>query len=85
MIEHEKQVLNYKHISSNIEEAIEQLQKIQEVCKTGDYDVGEFLVDIQHALYHLHFSFNGKFLSDKELESLSDEEWEKLRQPPDIF
>lgn len=85
MSEYSDKILNLRHIISNIDEAMEQLQKIKKACKTGDYDPGEFLVEMQHALYHLNFAFNSRFYSDEELESLSQEEWEKLKQSPIIF
>ena len=69
-------------ILANIEEAKEELDKIQLALSNDDYGEFDFRGDLGHAYHHLNFAWNSRNASDDELAQLSDSNFAKWSKFP---
>jgi hypothetical protein len=76
---------NRRNISSNLEEAIDELQKLLGKANDGTLQEEEFQVGLLHAYHHLNFAWNTRRISKSEYSQQMRprfEQWGKY--PPDI-
>jgi hypothetical protein len=74
--------LNWRITLSNITEAREQLEEIEQRVKNGKAPhEGEFQVMLEHA-YHLNFAWNIRHVPTKRYASLTDEEFNQWSKFP---
>ena len=67
----------------NLEEAKEAIdQLISDINNDPDYDVGNYIVDMQHIYSHINSAWNGKDF-DSNHEELTDELYQKFTKFPD--
>lgn len=75
--------MNRQIIESNIREAREQLERIEQSVAAGKrLSEGEFLVMIQHAYHHLNFAWNARNVSTSRYSKLSDKEFNEWGRYP---
>ena len=76
--------LNWRIIASNIAEAREQLQAIEQRVEAGELpNEAELEIAIRHAYHHLNCAWNVRHTSTKRYASLSDDdfrEWGRFPQ-----
>ncbi|MDQ1557324.1 MAG: hypothetical protein QOD32_384 [Pyrinomonadaceae bacterium] len=74
--------LNWEIILSNLAEAREQLEQIEQRMKAGEPPVeGEFQVMLEHAYHHLNIAWNARRISSKKYSRMTDEafnQWGKF-------
>jgi hypothetical protein len=78
--------INAGIVLSNISEAREELEKIEELARSGEeLEAGELIVMFGHAYHHMNFAWNARHVSDEKYRNLKGEdfnEWGKF--PTDI-
>ena len=78
--------LNWRTISSDIAEAREELENLEQAVKSGELpSEAEFQTRLQHAYHHLNFAWNARHKTTKRYASLTDADfraWDKY--PKDI-
>lgn len=81
--------LNWEIILSNITEAREQLEQIEERAKNEKKPAeGELQVMLEHAYHHLNFAWNLRHISTKKYSQLSDDEfneWSKFPKQIEVY
>jgi hypothetical protein len=77
--------LNLEIVRSNIAEAIEELQKLEDHASTGDLHEEELQVGLCHAYHHLNFAWNIRRVATREYANLSKTQFDEWgRYPSDI-
>jgi hypothetical protein len=72
-------------IRSNIGEAIEELQKLEQKAADGTLVEEELYVRLRHAYHHLNFAWNARRISNAEYSKLTQEQFEEWgRYPKEI-
>lgn len=74
--------MNWKIISSNLQEAREQLEKIEQRIKKKDYSEAEFFLDLQHAYHHLNFAWNVRKVKTEEYTKMTEDDFNRWGQFP---
>lgn len=70
-------------IISNLEEAIEQLQKtVAELRNNAEYDESQLRIDLEHAYHHLNFGWHIRQVSEAEAAECSQENHVKWSKYP---
>jgi len=69
--------LNRKIISSNVAEAIKELQKLERKTEEGELREGELQIGLQHAYHHLNFAWNIRHVSTSDLSQVTQAQFEK--------
>ena len=78
-----KQRLNWKIIASDLQEAREQLEEIEERIKKKDYlDEGELYLAFQHAYHHLNIAWNARKIRTKEYTEMNDTDFNRWSKFP---
>src|SRR4051794_34297542 len=80
--------INAEVVLSNISEAREELEKIEELVRSGEglEDDGDLIVMFGHAYHHMNFAWNARHVADEKYRDLTDKdfnEWGKF--PTDIL
>ena len=73
--------MNRQIIRSNIKEAREQLQEIENKL-SASLTEGELLIMLQHAYHHLNFAWNARKVSTSRYANLSDKEFNEWGKYP---
>ena len=77
--------MNFKIISSNVEEALEELKNISKEVHAEKMDEVEFQIALQHVYHHLNVAWNARYASSESYRNMSDQnfkEWGSF--PKDI-
>ena len=79
--------MNNSYIRDHLLEAHEELESILEALRTDlDYDIGRFVVQMEHLYYHLNTAWNAKSATDEQLSTPSAEDSERWsRFPTDLL
>ena len=78
--------INAEIVLSNISEAREELEKIEELARSGEeLDDGELIVMFGHAYHHLNFAWNARRVADEKYRDLTQEDFNEWgRFPKDL-
>jgi len=74
--------MNYQIVLSNIEEALEELERIRDKVNSKNIDDVEFKIALQHVYHHLNFSWNVRNQKTEKYENLTDDEFIKWGKYP---
>jgi hypothetical protein len=75
--------MNKAWITSNIDEAVEQLQEtIKNLAEDSEYDYGDFAVDMSHAFHHLNTAWNSQGKSEAEVTDSTETDFYDWRRFP---
>jgi len=73
--------MNRQVIESNIKEAREQLEEIEQRL-SDKLTEGELLVMLQHAYHHLNFAWNARKVSNSRYDKMSEKEFNEWSKYP---
>jgi hypothetical protein len=78
--------MNKPYVLWNLKEAREAIdQLIADMQADGDYDYGEFRVDVEHLYHHINTAWNARDASPESADACSQEDFDGWRQfPQDI-
>ena len=79
--------INAEVVLSNISEAREELEKIEELVRSGEglEDDGDLVVMFGHAYHHINFAWNARRVADEKYRNLTNEDFDEWgRFPTDI-
>ena len=75
--------LNWKIIKSNITEAREELEAIEEAIESGEFiSEAEYQIKIEHAYHHLNVAWNARHSSDQRYKNMTDRDFNKWSKIP---
>ncbi len=79
--------MNKEYILYNLRDALKQLESIiKDIENDSEYEIGEYIIDMQHLYHHINTSWNARDASKAESEECSEENFVKWRQfPIDIY
>lgn len=63
--------LNYGIITSNLDEAIGELQYLRDLCVSGELDEVDFRIRLQHAYHHINFAWHIRHISTCQYQNLT--------------
>jgi hypothetical protein len=76
--------MNRDHILLYLQEAQEQLARtIAEIRDDPEYDIGQYIVAVQHIYHHLNTAWNGRDASANQLAQLDDDLFRKWSAYPE--
>ncbi len=67
--------MNLKVVSSNIQEALEELEKIRDKINSKTINEVEFQVQLQHVYHHLNFAWNVRHQKSERYRNMTDEDF----------
>jgi len=77
--------MNTKIISSNISEALEELNRINDELSAKSLDEVDFQIKLQHVYHHLNMAWNVRHIKTEQYRNMSDEDFEQWGSfPTDI-
>ena len=75
--------MNKAWITSNIDEAVEQLQEtLKNLAEDSEYDYGDFVVEMSHAFHHLNTAWNSQSKSEAEVAESTEADFYNWRRFP---
>ena len=74
--------LNRRIISSNLAEAIEELERLHRLASTGKLHEAEFQVGLCHAYRHLNTAWNIRFVPTSQFAALTDSQFKRWGRYP---
>jgi hypothetical protein len=74
--------MNKAWIATNLQEAIEELQQTLRELPDAEYGFGNFSVAMAHAYHHLNTAWNSRDVSEDELGTMGDAEFNRWRAFP---
>lgn len=78
--------VNRETVKFYINDGLEEINKVLELCKEDYLYEEDFLPLMEHALQMFNAAFNFRSKSRKEIHNLTQEEWEQSTMPPkEIF
>ena len=76
--------LTWENISYNLEDALEELQKLDKIISSGDLpDEVEFRIAMQHIYHHLNFAWNTRHEPIANVTKEQFDQWGKF--PSDLL
>jgi hypothetical protein len=77
------ELIQKKQILSNIIEAREQLQEIEESLQNDtEYTEIEMRIDLEHAYHHLNYAWNIRNVSNQQIKNMTDEDFRNWSKYP---
>jgi predicted transposase YbfD/YdcC len=78
--------MNKAYVLAHLKEAREAVdQLIADMQAEGDYDYGEFRVDMEHLYHHINTAWNARDASPESADACSQEDFDRWRKfPQDI-
>jgi hypothetical protein len=78
--------MNREHVLFHLQEAEEELSgTIAALRKDPEYDIGDFLVAMQHLYHHLNTAWNGRDATPEQVAACTEEDFNKCdRFPMDL-
>ena len=76
------QKMNTKILTSNISEALEELNRINSELATNLLDEVSFQIKLQHVYHHLNIAWNARNITTELYRNMSDEDFEKWGSYP---
>lgn len=78
--------MNREHLAFHLGEALEELSRTRDRCRTDqNYSEEELFVAVQHLYHHLNTAWNGRSISQERLTQCTDEDFNTLGAfPTDI-
>lgn len=71
--------MNREYLAFHLGEALEELSRTRDRCKTdSDYSEEELLVAMQHLYHHLNTAWNGRCISPERAKQCTDEDFNAL-------
>jgi hypothetical protein len=77
-----KNKMNWRNVSSDLKEAREQLEEIEERIQKKDLAEVELQLMLEHAYRHLNFAWNTRRVTTKNYANLTEDEFNKWSQFP---
>ena len=77
--------MNFTIVSSNIEEALEELQKIRDKVNSKNMDEAELKIQLQHVYHHLNVAWNIRDVETERYRNITHEEFENWGEYPNEF
>ena len=74
--------MNLKIVSLNIQEALEDLEKIREEIISNTINEVEFQMQLQHVYHHLNFAWNVRHKKTEQYKNMTEEEFRGLGKYP---
>ena len=74
--------LNRRIIASNLEEAIEELERLRGLASRGKLNVAKFRVGLVHAYHHLNCAWNIRFVPTSKYAAMTDSQLKRWGRYP---
>jgi hypothetical protein len=76
--------MNREHVLFHLQEAEEELARtIKELRQSPEYDIGEYIVAMQHLYHHLNTAWNARDATSEQAEHVTDEDFKQWGRYPD--
>ena len=74
--------LNLEIIGSNLDEAIEELKRLQDLASNGELNEADLQVGLCHAYQHLNFAWNIRHVPTPQYAKLTQAQYDRWRKYP---
>lgn len=75
--------MNREHLAFHLSEALEELSRTRDRCRSDpDYSEEELFVAMTHLYHHLNTAWNGRSISPERMKQCTDEDFNTLGEFP---